>query len=336
VAALMASPIARPLFHKAILMSGAGHSVLHGDELDRVSEAYATCLQLPSLSRSSLAALTPAEILAAQNKLLTQKVGIMPLQPVIDVDLVPMFPIEAAERGLTANIPILIGTTKDEWKLFETADRGKWNKELFRERAIKYLSGGSVRGELVCDSEDERTQLLDKLSAILQERHPNNYKAQWTELLTHIAFTAPALLFARAQAAHAPTFVYRFDHASTTFKGAAHATELPFVFGTYDVGLNGQLAGADDVASARRLSATMMSAWTSFAHSASPATAELSDWTPIPPTGPVNAMVFDSRQPCAQAASVDRDDEIVRIVTSLRSRSRKALGAPRDLAPAKL
>ncbi len=51
------------------------------------------------------------------------------------------------------------------------------------------------------------------------------------------AFRMPALWVADAHSRHSQTWVYRFDHATPLLKaarvGAAHATELPYVFGNF-------------------------------------------------------------------------------------------------------
>jgi len=57
-------------------------------------------------------------------KRLTGWGNLMAFLPAVDGDLIPEQPLEAVRRGATAQIPLLIGTTLEEWKLFRVIDRG--------------------------------------------------------------------------------------------------------------------------------------------------------------------------------------------------------------------
>jgi para-nitrobenzyl esterase len=65
--------------------------------------------------------------------------------------------------------------------------------------------------------------------------------------------------------------------------GAAHGFEIPFVFGHYDLGPEGNVVFTDDNAPGREeLSARMMSYWTEFARSGRPGRGrggDLPEWT---------------------------------------------------------
>jgi carboxylesterase type B len=85
----------------------------------------------------------------------------------------------------------------------------------------------------------------------------------------------PNLRVADAHAAHRPraTYVYRFDWEAPGL-GAAHAVDVPFTFGTFDLEGWGAVVGHD--ARAETLGAVWRGAWTRFAASGKPA----EDWTP--------------------------------------------------------
>ena len=87
----------------------------------------------------------------------------------------------------------------------------------------------------------------------------------------HAAFGSPALCAAAAlKAANRNVFVYEVAHESPFFGGAAHAVELPLVFGTFDLPHMELFVGASIPARAS-LSFRMMRAWANFARSGDPA-----------------------------------------------------------------
>lgn len=110
VSALIASPRAKGLFHKAIGQSGgifepiqlAPHYLLKNAEIDGVK--FAT-----SLGADSLKALRglPAEALLADS---AERVS----HPVIEPSILPMTPYDAYARGLQNNVPLLIGSNSEE------------------------------------------------------------------------------------------------------------------------------------------------------------------------------------------------------------------------------
>ncbi len=130
VAALLASPRSGGLFHKAILQSGAAHIGHDRDSSARVGRAVLDALSLrPEEASGALEA--PAGLLvkaqvaviaAAHGREGGQKLGRLPFQPTVDGQLLPLRPIEALRQGHARGIPVLVGTTREEWKLFSATD----------------------------------------------------------------------------------------------------------------------------------------------------------------------------------------------------------------------
>jgi para-nitrobenzyl esterase len=91
---------------------------------------------------------------------------------------------------------------------------------------------------------------------------------------TDIAFRMPALWVAAGHATVAPTYLYRFDFAPRLLRltgvGAAHATDLPYVWGEFG-GLPHDpsflLGGRSDAAA---VSARLLARWSAFAHTGTP------------------------------------------------------------------
>jgi para-nitrobenzyl esterase len=125
----------------------------------------------------------------------------------------------------------------------------------------------------------------------------------WLAFQTDQVFRAPAMKLAALQSAHTPSvYAYRFDHKSDAFGGilgAAHALELPFVFGTLsDPGFGAIMGGANDVTTA--LSERMQDAWLAFARTGNPATESLPAWAPYE-QGKRSTMLFSAEPRVANA-----------------------------------
>ncbi|MBE3075546.1 MAG: carboxylesterase/lipase family protein, partial [Actinobacteria bacterium] len=134
VATLMACPAARGLFHRSVVQSGGGTDVCSLQDARRVSAEVAAHLGV-SATAEAFAALDPDAVTAAQSAValaiqadpdpqrwgatvLSGGLGIMTLFPVIDGELVPDVPLARIAEGSAAGMPLLIGTTREEFRLF--------------------------------------------------------------------------------------------------------------------------------------------------------------------------------------------------------------------------
>ncbi len=134
VATLMASPAAGGLFHRAIVQSGSGAAVCSAEDARLVSAEVAASLGVPATAEA-FAALDPEAVVAAQSavtlafqadpdpqrwgqSVLTGGIGIMCFMPVVDGDIVPDIPLARIAEGSATGIPLLIGTTREEFRLF--------------------------------------------------------------------------------------------------------------------------------------------------------------------------------------------------------------------------
>jgi para-nitrobenzyl esterase len=111
VTKLLTMPVARGLFHRAIIQSGAQPDALTADEgtaaaqrlLDRVC---LTDRQLDQLQR------LPVDQILGEGR------SAFAFTPVVDGLTLPMHPIDAIEAGQSADVPVIIGTTRDEALFF--------------------------------------------------------------------------------------------------------------------------------------------------------------------------------------------------------------------------
>ncbi len=276
IGTLLASPLAAGLFDKAILQSGAAHQVLTMEQAAGNAATFAGALGCAQLD-ASVRARPVEELVAAQAKLESEAgwttrrsagLGLL-YQPVVDGLVVPVHPIEAIRDGSCRDIPILIGTTLEEYKLFAAMapQLRQMTEEQLLKRVARLLPNGDV----------ERAASL--VEAYRHERTARGEATSTYELLCAIVtdwlFRVPADRLAEAQAAHNErVFHYRLDWRSPLgdgILGACHAIDLPLVFGTQR--LARRWVGRGEEVDA--LAARMGDAWVAFASSGDPSTPSL-------------------------------------------------------------
>jgi para-nitrobenzyl esterase len=119
VSALLAARAGRGLFHKAIIQSGPG---LRAIEPDAAAVTAAAILdRLGILTIDDLVDTPVEQLLAAQVEVLG---GALPtgrqhrLGPIVDGEVLPAHPFDPLAAAPAADVPLLIGTTRDEMTLF--------------------------------------------------------------------------------------------------------------------------------------------------------------------------------------------------------------------------
>ena len=264
VGALLASPPASGLFHKAIPQSGAADIGKTRENSARIAHFLLGKLGVSGTDAAKLVDASWETILDAQKDVLAEprSTGSLPFQPTIDGDVLPKRAIECVRDGSAKDIPIMTGTTRDEWKLF-TAAQAK----------LRLMDAAKLRRYTVGLVGEER---VDDVLAAYPDGSPFE---RWNTVMTDHSFAMPAIRLAEAQAPYAPTWLYRFDWRSNFLGGvlgSCHALELGFVFGTYNEKLAAAFFGSGVKADA--LSNAMIEAWTTFARSGAPAAA--TQWPP--------------------------------------------------------
>lgn len=278
VSALMASPLAQGLFHKAIGESGA---FLAGDGGTltpmtlAASEAHGRQLAA-SMGIASMAALRAqpaADVLEAALK-------VQPwFTPTIDGYVLPRKVSDIYAAGAQSHVPLLAGWNADEARagvVFgpETVTRGSFAAAL-------------------------RTQYGDRAGAVL-ERYPAGSDAEALESAAalasdrFIAFATWKWIEMHAATGRSPVYRYRFDRkipvppgnqidgrpATPDDIGARHAGEIEYVFGTLDSIPKVAWTPAD-----RQLSEAMMAYWRNFARRGDPNGEGLPVWPAYEPPG---------------------------------------------------
>jgi para-nitrobenzyl esterase len=282
VTTLLSLPRARGLFARAITQSGAAQAVADPADAALVSKELGLALGREATA-ATLADVGLAELIQGQvtvrDTLFTQPdpgrfgasivASTMPFIPVIDGDLIPVHPLTAIAAGAGSPVPLLTGTTADEYRLFlvPTGIAGSITPESLA-GVLALLGIAPVVGDLYQANRPQASP-GDLLAAVLTDRY----------------FRLPALAVAGARAAGpAATYVYEFAWPSPVHGlGACHSLEIPFVFDNLSAeGADLALGPAPPAA----LAARMHAAWLAFARGGDPG------WPAYDGTCPV--MVFDA------------------------------------------
>jgi para-nitrobenzyl esterase len=164
-------------------------------------------------------------------------------------------------------VPILAGTTRDEWRIFDTVlDDDEVTDELLRAR-VRALAGDAVDAGAVLELYGAERPGVAPLA---------RRRAVASALVTDFHFGAPTEQFVRAHAERGNR-VHRYELQWASPRpglGACHDTCLPLVFGTMDTAPVLAGRGAD----ATRMSETVQDAWIAFIRSGDPSTAALGAW----------------------------------------------------------
>ncbi|MFZ3006127.1 MAG: carboxylesterase/lipase family protein [Phenylobacterium sp.] len=283
VSCLVAMPSARGLFKRAILQSGVGRA----GAPEIAAKAADKLLAGLGLDRSQVVDLfdmPAAKILEAQ-----ASGGFGPgagFGPTRDPASLPEAPMKVVRDGGAGDIALLIGSNRDEVKLFVPGRREPMTDEALL---------AAVRGRLPKPSEDQARDLIDVYRA---SRETKGLPADNLDILDAIGsdmqFHIASIKFAAAQAPHSPAWLYLFTHVSPARRGAlgaGHALEMPFVFGTTRI--EGQVNFAGAGPDVERLEGEIMDAWIAFARTGNPNHPGLPAW-PAYDAGTQETMVFDT------------------------------------------
>jgi para-nitrobenzyl esterase len=292
VATLLGTPAAQGLFQRAIAQSGAADHVSTPARAARCAEVFLEELDVRT-PEALVESPTPA-ILAAQARASLRMGfvdGALPWQPSVDGDLLPLPPREQIGKGMARDVSLLVGTNRDEWKLFLLGDRKARNLDeaALRRRLARALPGQDGSGRALA----ERAFDAYRRGAASRAATPGQ---TWEAFQSDRIFHVPAHRVAELHSPHAPhTFAYLFRWSPPglrRFVGACHGIEIPFVFGTLREPLLAPLFAFSP--GAGRLSARMQRAWVAFARSGDPGHEDLPEWPAYDATRRAT-LSFDTR-----------------------------------------
>ena len=273
VSALLAMPAAKGLFHKAIVQSGASVRFAERERTTRLADAVLKHLglspdQLDALQALPLARLQEA-VAPAQATLPRPRYPLLDrynFGPVIDGSLLPNQPFDPAAPSVSADVPILIGGTKDEAAIFLAPDDAVWNRTATEDDLRKRIA--AVAGDAT-----------DALLTYYKRHYPGASPSdRLITALTASNFGVRSVLLAerKAAAARASVWMYSFDWETPAFGGrlkAPHSVDVPFVFATL-----GMIGEAHRTPRAQTLADRVSKTWATFARAGDPANDAIPTW----------------------------------------------------------
>jgi para-nitrobenzyl esterase len=265
VGTLLAAPAARGLFQRAIPQSGAAHNVHTRETATEVARHFLEELGISPADAAKLREIPADKLLDTHRQTVLKlgtSVGLLAFQPLVDGDSLPEPPLAAVQAGHAAGVDLLVGTTRDEWKLFG-----------FLDPSIAKLDEAGLAGRLApqVGGEDAAARVLEAYRAP-REGGAATPQDLFFAIETDRVFRIPAIRLAEAQQHHHDgVYMYLFTWESPMMGGAlgsCHAIELPFVFG--QIGADGSELFVGGGPEAERLAAQTMDAWLAFARSGDP------------------------------------------------------------------
>ncbi len=261
VGTLLAMPDAHGLFQRAVLQSGAGSNVTTRPRATKVAQALLAKLGLETSQLSTLADVPLETLLKIQPELGREFGGIRAYSPMIDDETLPQHPFAMIAQGSAANVAILAGTNRDEWRLFSMMSGGP----KVDEEQLKQIFGNEAQ---------------QALAMYTEARADTSPELAWIDIMSDMVFRIPAIRLAEGQVRQgAPVWMYRFDWESPAFGGilgAAHAVEIPFVWNTLDTELARRFTG--DSPTRQPLADLMHATWAAFIRNGNPAISSLPAW----------------------------------------------------------
>ncbi len=280
---LLAMPAAQGLFQRAILESGASSSLLlTREQATGIAQAVLKKLGLPT---SHVLALTevPAEtLLMVQDEVDREWSGLEAFAPVIDGVTLPKHPLQLIAEGASLPVPLLIGSNRDEWRLFSVFLGGDMEAVKADLRETFGAAAGHVHEMYTKGRADKAPELA------------------WVDMQGDRIFRIPAIRQAEAQARRgALVWMYRFDWVSPAWGeqlGACHGLEMPFVWNNLHNPFAHFLLG-HAVAAVQPLSSRIHAAWATFIRTGTPTPAAFADWPPYDLTHRTTMLLNDVSRP---------------------------------------
>jgi para-nitrobenzyl esterase len=282
ISALMAMPAAKGLFHKAIIESGSQLTVGSAD--NATAKTSALLAKLGLTKPEDLQKVPAAELFQAAAGRDAGGAG-----PVIDGHSIPKQTWEPTAPEVSATVPMIIGSCKDETALFTLENTSLYN-----------LDAAGLRTALINGGVPE--EKVETLLAVYRRDHPTDSPSdRYFRIAADRAVRNRAVAQAEHKAAQskANVYMYHFEWNTPCGEGrvrAFHTAELPLVM---------RLTMYPE---SEQLSKQLSGAWAAFARTGNPSQNGLA-W-PAFTASTRTTMIFDASRSEARN-DPDRDERIM-------------------------
>ncbi|MFT4186264.1 MAG: carboxylesterase/lipase family protein [Micrococcaceae bacterium] len=260
VTALLTTPTAKGLFHKAIAESPTIGAITSKEKAKKYALDVLEELHIKPENLADLKAIPTDNLITAGQNLVQKNLFAEPGSLIycclID-EFLPEHPILAVKYGhIQKDIPLIIGTNSDEASVFSLGRYPLLPTRTTLAKALLRRVANDVKTEITASYPD-----YPKRSAIL-------------DLATDWIFRMPVIWFAENYAEHAPVWMYEFQYASPfltmTGFGSVHTGEIPFIMHNYDAGQAKMIVGMTPKYTTELLGLKMQQTWIRFAKKGDP------------------------------------------------------------------
>jgi para-nitrobenzyl esterase len=274
VSTLMAMPPAKGLFHRAIVQSGANVKGVSTEDATKTARALMDNLGVKTADE--LQQIPMDQLITAT---LSSR-GLRLMAPVVDGKTLPTGPFDPTAPELSANVPLLIGTTEFEINFFPNTKLDPIDDSELH-AAVKLATRAD-------DAE------VDKLIAVYRKGRPSASDIDLSEIIASDGFRSGVITEAERKAAQpAPVYMYYFTWKTPVRDGklkAFHTLEIPFVLDNVDESKSMTGSGAGRYP----LQEKMSGAWAAFARTGNPNHKGLPNW-PVFKADRRATMIFDNQ-----------------------------------------
>lgn len=297
VTTLLATPCAKGLFHKAIVQSGSMLRTMESKYSRKIGIATVRNLGLDASSIDKISEVPYGELLAAGEKAIAQVKAeadrdgvasfIFGWAPTVDGAVLPSQPFDPQAPAISAEIPMIIGTTRHEFSMTTYVPA---LRNAGREEVIGILKGRYGEG-------------TERFLELFAKAYPGSKPADMLD--ADFVFRPGAIEQALRKSLQgaAPVYMYMFNWESPVLDGilrSTHCMEIPFVFDNAD--RHASMTGGG--AQAMELASKMSHCWAEFARCGKPSAEGLPEWEPFEAEKRA-VMFFDNT--CKMSYSHDKE-----------------------------
>lgn len=297
VTTLLATPCAKGLFHKAIVQSGSMLRTMESKYSRKIGIATVRNLGLDASSIDKISEVPYGELLAAGDKAIAQVKAeadrdgvasfIFGWAPTVDGAVLPSQPFDPQAPAMSADIPMIIGTTRHEFSMTTYVPA---LRNAGREEVIGILKGRYGEG-------------TERFLELFAKAYPGSKPADMLDADFVFRPSAIEQALRKSLQGAAPVYMYMFNWESPVLDGilrSTHCMEIPFVFNNAD--RHASMTGGG--AQAMKLASKMSHCWAEFARCGKPSAEGLPEWEPFEAEKRA-VMFFDNT--CKMSYSHDKE-----------------------------